>query len=193
MPVFWHKPVLASRAATTLALLWLRREMLRPEAFGCELQPVQGHSELLPWPKSLKDEISMPVSPCGLARSCPRVGMRCVGLRGAWAASREPLPWDFMVQELWRSRNPNGAEEQAGLVAPQLVQSPFCSPVAFIRVLPVLAAAAGAARPGLAAFAQPWHCSCAPLTSPGVTAWSAAPGCPLSAGEFRQCSHLHAA
>lgn len=60
------------------------------------------------------------VSFCGLAWSCPQVGLRCVGLRGAWAASREPLPWEFLVQELGRSRNPNGAEEQAGLVAPQL-------------------------------------------------------------------------
>lgn len=133
------------------------------------------------------------VSFCGLAWSCPQVGLRCLGLRGAWAASREPLPWEFLVQELGRSRNPNGAEEQAGLVAPQLIQSPFRRPVAFIRVLPVLAAAAGAACPSLAAFAQPWHRSCAPLTSPRVTAWSAAPGCPLSAGEFRQCSHLLAA
>lgn len=68
---------------------------------------------------------------------------------------------------------PNGADEQAGLVAPQLVQSPFRRPVAFIPVLPVLAAAAGATCPSLAAFAQPWHRSCAPLTSPGVMAWSA--------------------
>lgn len=59
------------------------------------------------------------VSFCGLAWSCPQVGLGCVGLRGAWAASRELLPWEFLVQELGRSRNPNGAEEQAGLVAPK--------------------------------------------------------------------------